>query len=96
MSDPVRTDTKTLIAALRILSREIHCKDGVATAAIAEGADRIEELLLTTAEVAVLNRAIGLIERRAEEASCIHVAGYLIEDAETLRGIKKRLRCDGV
>lgn len=94
MSEPRRTDTKTLVTALRILSRAIHCKDGVATAAIAEGADRIEELLLTTAEVAVLNRAIGLIERRAEETSCIHVAGYLIEDAETLRGIKKRLRCD--
>lgn len=54
----------------------------------------IARLRLTTAEVAVLNRAIGLIERRAEETSCIHVAGYLIEDAETLRGIKKRLRCD--
>lgn len=94
MSEPRRTDTKTLVKALRILSRVIHCKDGVATAVIAEGADRIEELLLTTAEVAVLNRAIGLIERRAEETSCIHVAGYLIEDAETLRGIKKRLRCD--
>lgn len=94
MSEPRRTDTKTLVKALRILSREIHCEDGVATAAIAEGADRIEELLLTAAEVAVLNRAIGLIERRAEETSCIHVAGYLIEDAETLRGIKKRLRCD--
>jgi hypothetical protein len=54
----------------------------------------IARLRLTTAEVAVLNRAIGLIERRAEEASCIHVAGYLIEDAETIRGIKKRLGCD--
>ena len=55
----------------------------------------VARLRLTTAEVAVLNRAIGLIERRAEETSCIHVAGYLIEDAEALRGIKKRLRCDG-
>ena len=55
----------------------------------------IARLRLTTAEVAVLNRAIGLIERRAQETSCIHVAGYLIEDAETIRGIKKRLRWDG-
>lgn len=94
MSEPRRTDTKTLIKALRILSREIHCEDGVATAAIAEGADRIEELLLTTAEVAVLGRAADLIERRGEQATCIHVAGYLFEDAQTLRGIKKRLRCD--
>jgi len=55
----------------------------------------IDRLRLTRAEVVVLDRAIGLIERRAEETSCIHVAGYLIEDAEALRGIKKRLRCDG-
>lgn len=54
----------------------------------------VARLRLTTAEVAVLNRAIGLIERRAEETSCIHVAGYLIEDAETIRGIQKRLRRD--
>lgn len=94
MTNPAKSDTKTLITALRILSRDIHCEDGVATAAIAEGADRIEDLLLTAAEVAALDRAIGLIERRAKETSCIHVAGYLIEDAETLRGIKKRLKSD--
>jgi len=29
---------------MRILSREIYCEDGVATAAIAEAADRLEEL----------------------------------------------------
>ena len=40
----MRTDTETLIAALRILSRDIESGDGVANAAIAEGADRIEEL----------------------------------------------------
>jgi len=39
-----KSDTKTIIGAMRILSREIYCKDGVATAAIAEAADRLEEL----------------------------------------------------
>ena len=39
-----KSDTKTIIGAMRILSREIYCEDGVATAAIAEAADRLEEL----------------------------------------------------
>lgn len=39
-----RTPTPTLIAALRILATEIQSPDGVANAAIAEAADRLEEL----------------------------------------------------
>jgi hypothetical protein len=39
-----RTDTKTLISAARILSRDIQSEDGVANAALAEIADRLEEL----------------------------------------------------
>lgn len=39
-----RTDTKTLIEAARILSRDIQSDDGVANAALAEIADRLEEL----------------------------------------------------
>ena len=39
-----KSDTKTLVAALRILAEEIYCEDGIATAAIAEAADRLEEL----------------------------------------------------
>ena len=39
-----RTDTDTLIQAMRVLARQIYCEDGVATAAIAEAADRLEEL----------------------------------------------------
>jgi hypothetical protein len=41
-----KSDTKTIIGAMRILSREIYCEDGVATAAIAEAADRLEEISL--------------------------------------------------
>ena len=40
----MKTDTNTLIAALRILARDIHSEDGVANAAISEAADRLEEL----------------------------------------------------
>lgn len=39
-----RTDDKTLIAAMRILARDIESGDGVANAAIAEAATRLEEL----------------------------------------------------
>jgi len=42
--DTPRTDTKTLIAAMRILARDIQSGDGVANAAIAEAADRMEEM----------------------------------------------------
>ena len=40
-----RTNDKVLIEALRILSRDIQSGDGVANAAIAEGALRLEELV---------------------------------------------------
>ena len=39
-----RSSTETLIAALRVLARDIQSEDGVANAAIAEAADRMEEL----------------------------------------------------
>lgn len=39
-----RTRTPILISAMRLLAREIQSEDGVANAAIAEAADRMEEL----------------------------------------------------
>ena len=39
-----RSSTETLIAALRILARDIQSEDGLAKAAIAEAAERLEEL----------------------------------------------------
>lgn len=38
-----KSSTDTLIAAMRILARDIQSGDGVANAAIAEAADRLEE-----------------------------------------------------
>ena len=43
-----RSTTETLIAALRVLSRDIQSEDGLANAAIAEAADRLQELLTMT------------------------------------------------
>jgi hypothetical protein len=40
----VKTNTDTLIKALRILSQDIQSEDGVANATIAEAADRLHEL----------------------------------------------------
>ena len=38
------TETTVLVAAMRTLADEIHSDDGVANAAIAEAADRLERL----------------------------------------------------
>jgi len=40
----MRTSTETLVKSLNILANDIQSEDGVANAAIAEGALRIEEL----------------------------------------------------
>lgn len=57
----MKTDTTTLIEAMRILSREIQSGDGVANAAIAEAADRLEEL---QARIAELERRKNYLEQR--------------------------------
>ena len=45
MTTPRKTDTLILAAAMEKLSRDIYCEDGVATAAIAEAAERLVELI---------------------------------------------------
>ena len=40
----MRTETETIIEALRILTGDIFSEDGIANLAIAEAADRMEEL----------------------------------------------------
>jgi hypothetical protein len=39
-----RSSTESLIAALRVLARDIQSDDGIANAAITEAADRLDEL----------------------------------------------------
>ncbi len=52
------TDNGTLVAALRILARDIQSEDGIANAAIAEAADRIEALRIALADA--INRPLGV------------------------------------
>ena len=40
----MRSETKTLAAALRVLAVEIQSEDGIASAAIFEAAERLEQL----------------------------------------------------
>jgi hypothetical protein len=53
------SDTATLVRALRILARDIHCEDGIAVQCITEAADAIERLRLTDAEREAIEKAIG-------------------------------------
>lgn len=46
------TDTKTLASAMRTLSVQIDSEDGIANAAIAEAAQRIDDLAALAAEMA--------------------------------------------
>lgn len=48
-----RTDTPTLISALRELSATIQCDDGVANAAITEAAERLQELAADVEELRI-------------------------------------------
>jgi len=58
-----RTETIMLASAMDVLAREIRCADGIATAAIAEAAQRLRE---QEWEIAGLTQAIGA--RKAETA----------------------------
>jgi hypothetical protein len=53
------SDTATLVRALRVLARDIHCEDGIAVQCITEAADAIERLRLTDAEREAIEKAIG-------------------------------------
>ena len=46
------TDTKTLASAMRVLSAEVESEDRIANAAIAEAAQRIDDLAEIAAEMA--------------------------------------------
>ena len=46
------TDTKTLASAMRVLSAEVESEDGIANAAIAEAAHRIDDLAAIAKEMA--------------------------------------------
>lgn len=56
-----KTDSETLVSALRILANDIQSNDGIANACVAEAADRIEELSNELKEIEVI---VGEIESR--------------------------------
>ena len=59
----IKTSTPTLVWALRILAAEIETPDGVASMAIVEAADRIEELRgLNDALAAALRGTVTMLE----------------------------------
>ena len=60
----MRSKTETIIGALRVLANDIQSEDGVANLAIAEAADRMEELcseLLFQRRVAEKNAEAAII-----------------------------------
>jgi hypothetical protein len=60
----MRTETETIIGALRVLAQDIQSGDGVANLAVAEAADRMEELcseLLFQRRVAEKNAEAAII-----------------------------------
>ena len=62
-----KTDDKILIAAMYILARDIQTDDGVANAAIAEAAGRLEELHNALSYIAYTSVG-GMIKIRATRA----------------------------
>ena len=89
-----KSSTETLIAAMRILARDIQSGDGVANAAIAEAADRLEEQQSRIAELEA--RAVPINDRQLADAVNelrdiaikFHAAGQLRERiAGVVRGL---------
>jgi hypothetical protein len=62
-----KSSTETIVAAMRILARDIHSGDGVANAAIAEAADRLEEQQARIVEL----EAKAAIGRRAVDCDAL-------------------------
>jgi hypothetical protein len=55
------SDTATLVRALRVLARDIHCEDGIAVQCITEAADAIERLRLTDEEREAIHMARSIM-----------------------------------
>jgi hypothetical protein len=79
------SDTTTLVRALRILARDIHCEDGIATQCLAEAADAIERLRLTDEEREVLESLVFVARLYAPERT----AGVIQRLLERLGKVKE-------
>ena len=67
-----RSSTETLIAALRVLARDIQSDDGVANAAIAEAADRLEELESVAVAAEDMIRSLSRFAKAKDDAANRH------------------------
>ena len=81
----MKSSTETLIAALRILARDIQSGDGVANAAIAEAADRLTELKRENADQGLTIATIQDIvtnDNRSNKAKVLAI-GYVLRKEAT-------------
>jgi hypothetical protein len=81
------SDTATLVRALRILARDIHCEDGIATQCITEAADAIERLRLTDEEREAIWTAMNAYGEHNDDEECAKIEA-------TLYGVLERLRAE--
>jgi oligoendopeptidase F len=78
------TETKTIIEALRILARDIQSQDGVANAAIAEAADRLEK------------QQKRIRNQRREIEALAEMQAVLKKRSQALRFIQTWASCDSL
>ena len=83
----MRSKTETIIGALRILANDIQSQDGVANAAIAEAADRMEELC---AELLFQKRLAENYAKTAKICAKIYIARNIsLSDFEVISSLKE-------
>ncbi len=99
----MRSSTETIIEAMKILSHDIYCEDGIATAAIAEAADRLEEITAENKKLKTeLQEAKDYADKLVEHKDMVCLpadlanlrkanARFATENHELLKGIKSIL-----
>ena len=94
----MKSNTETIIKAMRILSAEIHSDDGLANAAIAEAADRLDELQQRNAELAaqveLLRNGVTHFNRSRGDMNPL-LKAYLSTPAQCLAEVKAQAGRDG-
>ncbi len=78
----MKTATPTLASAMRILSREIQSPDGVANAAIAEAAERLDELHIINGEMlSTMTRVYQMLLTEPDTKGALLKAENILHDA---------------
>jgi len=83
----MRSKTETIISALRVLANDIQSGDGVANLAIAEAADRMEELCSELSFYRKLNK--NFVEAGRICAQIYIARNITISDNEVLASLKE-------